>query len=524
MLYERMKKYLRSAESEHEKVSKKSYAKDFALESCMLNIQRLRFWSLFLLLLVVLQFASDFFFQSMWSEKQLAAFRFLDIYLGIITFAAFYISHFHRPDTPGEVTSFHKTAIRIYIFSHLLWSALVSGIESETANGLPTYLLGVFSAASIFIIPWTLFLAALLTSLSGLIVSFYIMQVPILSVIERYYIAIVLVIIAFIISRILYNSRFNNFITRHQLETTNRNLDDLIKQRTKELSSTNLLLKNEIAVRIRFEKELKKTLLRAEESDRLKSIFLANMSHEIRTPLNGILGFSDLLMNMETRDKKSNRYLTIIHKCGEQLLQIIDDIIDISLIESNQLKIHNVTFHLNDLLKDTYEFFSVYKKTHERDNLIIKYTAGRPDGDDFIHNDPGRINQILNNLVKNSVKFTEKGTITFGYTIKQPAIVFFVEDTGTGIGDDLKDKLFTRFTRGEYSLTQNISGTGLGLAISRGITECLGGSIWHDQNYAPGARFCFSIPYSSSDITDSPENKKDLGTNFLKALKNLGLR
>ena len=179
------------------------------------------------------------------------------------------------------------------------------------------------------------------------------MQIPLESVVDHYYTAIILVVVAFITSRILYITRFRNYVSTRELEMVNNTLDNVVKERTKELSTTNILLKNEIEIRIRFEKELKKALMRAEEADRLKTLFLANMSHEIRTPLNGIMGFSDLLKNQAAgQDEKCNRFIEIIHKSGEQLLKIIDDILDISMIESNQLKIHKIQFSLNDLMQD----------------------------------------------------------------------------------------------------------------------------------------------------------------------------
>ena len=265
--------------------------------SCILNLQRLRFWSVFLIFLTVLQFGSDYLFVKIWSEKQFSAFRILDIYLGIVTLLVFYVSYFQRPVKPGEVRFFHRFVVNFYIFSHLLWTACVAGIEAGSAIGLPTFLIGMFSAATLFIIPSPVFLIALLISIAGLSLTLMGMHVPFTSVVSQYYTAIILVAVAFITSRILYITRFRNYVSNHELELVNTRLDTIVKERTKELSTTNLLLKNEIEIRIRFEKELKKALMRAEQADRLKTLFLANMSHEIRTPLNGILGFSDLLKN-----------------------------------------------------------------------------------------------------------------------------------------------------------------------------------------------------------------------------------
>jgi signal transduction histidine kinase len=525
MLSEILKKYFSPRPDKSYTALKKSYAGDFMLDTCILNLQRLRFWSVFLIVLTVVQFGSDFLFMKIWHQKQLSAFRILDVYLGIVTLLVFYVSHFQCPGEPREVRLFHRLVVNFYLFSHLLWTACVAGIESGSANSLPTFLIGMFSAATLFIIPSSVFLLALLMSVAGLALTLMAMQIPIDSVVNQYYTAIVLVVVAFITSRILYNTRFRNYVSNHELAVVNNTLDTIVKERTKELSTTNILLKNEIEIRIRFEKELKKALMRAEEADRLKTLFLANMSHEIRTPLNGIMGFSDLLKNHTAgKDEKCDRFIEIIHKSGEQLLKIIDDILDISMIESNQLKIHRLPFSLNDLLRDTRDFFTSYKKAQNRDSLVIRYSNDRPDGEDTLYTDPGRLQQILNNLIKNAIKFTETGIIHFGYTIQPPLILFFVEDTGTGVSSELQDKLFERFTQGSEPLSRNYGGAGLGLAISKGITECLGGKIWLDTDYSMGARFCLSIPYVIEKPGESVQEDEKVSKSFSDAMKSLGLR
>ena len=504
---------------------KKSYIRDFLLDACVLNLQRLRFWSVFLIVFALLQLGSDFLFMKIWSQKQLSVFRILDIYLGLVTLLVFYVSYFHCPRQIGDVRFFHRFVVYFYVFSHFLWTACVAGIESVSVNGLPTFLIGIFTAVTLFIIPSAVFLIALLTGMAGLSLTLRAMQIPVESVVEHYYMAIILVAVAFITSRILYTTRFRNYVSTRELEMVNNTLDNVVKERTKELSTTNLILKNEIEIRIRFEKELKKALMRAEEADRLKTLFLANMSHEIRTPLNGILGFSDLLKNQAAgQDEKNTRFIEIIHKSGEQLLTIIDDILDISMIESNQLKIHKTQFSINDLLRITQEFFATYKKAQNRDALVIRYSCDRADGEDSLCTDPGRLQQILNNLIKNAIKFTEKGTIHFGYTINPPLIRFFVEDTGTGVSRELQDKIFERFIQGEEPLHRGYGGAGLGLAISKGIVECLGGKIWLDTAYSPGARFCLSIPYVTDKTDESVPEDEKVSKNFSDALKNLGLR
>jgi signal transduction histidine kinase len=503
---------------------RKTYAADFQTDVYILNYFRLRFWSYFLVTMLVLQLISDFFVEGLWNSRQLAAFRVCDIYLGLVSLLVLYVAQFHRPKVPGDVKLYHKVLFIFYLFSHLLWSGVVGGIESGTASGMPTYLIGVFSAATLFLVPGSVLLAAMAMSLLSLSLSLHYMQVPLLSVVNQYYTVLILIAIAYITSRLLYATRLRNYISSRQLENINETLDHKVKERTKELSMTNIQLKNEIEIRIRFERELKKALVRAEEADRLKTLFLANMSHEIRTPLNGILGFSDLLKAQHIDMEKMERYIEIIHNSGQQLLKIIDDIMDISMIESNQIKIHKIAFSLNSLLRDTHEFFNTYKKAENRDQLQITYSQGRPDGEDKCYTDPGRLQQVLNNLIKNAVKFTEKGSVLFGYRFSADNIEFYVEDTGIGVRESMRDKLFNHFTQSEEVFKRNYGGTGLGLAISKGIVECMGGSIWLDSTYSPGARFCFSLPHGENESKETQLNAATISTNFSDALKSLGLK
>jgi signal transduction histidine kinase len=524
MLSGKIKKYFGLPVDEQYRQLKESYALDFSLDACILNYYRMRFWSVFLLVMVAFQLSSDFLMVRIWNDKQLIAFRVLDIYLAVVALLVFFVSYFRRPQVAADVKLFHRALIVFYLFSHVIWSATVAGIESSTAGGLPTYLIGVFSAATLFFIPGPVFAAALLSSLLGLAFSLHYMHMPVFSVINQYYTVFILITIAYITSRVLYDARLKSFIINHKLEIANKTLDHKVKERTSELSTTNVQLKNEIEIRIRFEKELKNALVRAEEADRLKTLFLANMSHEIRTPLNGILGFSDLVKSQTSADDQHSHYIDIIHQSGQQLLKIIDDILDISMIESNQVKINKVSFHLNHLMKDTYDFFMGYKKAENRDQLEIKYTNGKPDGEDMLFTDPGRLQQILNNLLKNATKFTEKGGIHFGYIMMESAIEFFVQDTGIGIKEEFRGKIFERFTQSEEAFKRNYGGNGLGLAISKGIVECLGGKIWLDTSYSPGARFCFILPLNAKNANESILDQEKISANFLDALKSLGLK
>ncbi len=264
---------------------------------------------------------------------------------------------------------------------------------------------------------------------------------------------------------------------------------------SRETSLTKLIaIDSDISELKLYERNLTIAKDKAEESDRLKTSFLANMSHEIRTPLNGIIGFSDLLKRDDLTKEKRIRYFDIIDTNGQQLLNLIDDILDISLIESNQLKISITEFDINVFMDEIFEFYKLYKKNTGKENIEFSLNKGLKESGYLIKSDPDRLRQVLSNLMNNAFKFTEKGKISFGYAPDNSCLKFFVEDSGPGISNTQKDTLFKRFRQGEETLKRKHGGAGLGLSISKGIIDLLGGNIWHDESYKEGARFYFTLP------------------------------
>ncbi len=244
-------------------------------------------------------------------------------------------------------------------------------------------------------------------------------------------------------------------------------------------------------IRIEKETELKKAKEKAEESDKLKSAFLANMSHEIRTPMNGIIGFADLLNSPDLPEDKQRQFVDIINRSSKQLLSIINDIIDISKIESGQIAINNCKFNLNEALNEIFEFYqpiAILKNIDLTLTSNIEYQA-------YIITDDVKLKQILTNLVSNALKFTESGKIEIQYTVNTTNIEFFVKDTGIGIENEYIETIFERFRQVEYSNKRNYGGTGLGLAIAKAYTELLGGTIGVRSKINQGSTFGFSIPY-----------------------------
>ena len=250
---------------------------------------------------------------------------------------------------------------------------------------------------------------------------------------------------------------------------------------------------------------------KAEESDRLKSAFLANMSHEIRTPMNAILGFAELLTLPESSITPEERisYIKLIHNSGNNLLHLIDDIIDISKIEAGQLKIIMKETHINKILKDMLQSYKEIKKIKGRENIELLLNDEAQNQDLVIKTDPIRFQQIMSNLIDNSLKFTEEGFVEFGYQIQSKNfLLFYVKDTGIGIEKKKKDAIFDRFRKLEDDKTRVYRGAGLGLAICKSIIELLGGKIWVESMPGSGSSFYFTLPFIKSQVSEKviPDN------------------
>jgi len=245
------------------------------------------------------------------------------------------------------------------------------------------------------------------------------------------------------------------------------------------------------------ELELKIAKDRAEESDRLKSAFLANMSHEIRTPMNGILGFANLLNEQTLTNRQQKEYLGIIQKSGTRMLNIINDIMNISKVESGQIEIHLSETNVNELIEYMYSFFKPEAKLKG-----LKLSTRTPLSDDeaILLTDREKLYAVLTNLIKNAIKFTWDGFIEFGYEMKEKSLEFFVKDTGIGISPDFKEIIFERFRQCSESYTRDYEGAGLGLSISKAYVEILGGGMRVESIQGQGSVFYFSVPYTESPV------------------------
>lgn len=240
------------------------------------------------------------------------------------------------------------------------------------------------------------------------------------------------------------------------------------------------------------ERRLIRAKEQAEESDRLKSAFLANMSHEIRTPMNGIMGFADLLRVADLTDEKKDYYLSIINQSGERMLNIINDLIDISKIEAGQADLNVVKTNINELVGYIYNFF---KPEAEKKGLSINCYQPLDDEEAMIMTDKDKLYAVLVNLIKNAVKYTKKGSIAFGYTKKSEYLEFSIEDTGIGIKEDRINSIFERFVQADIDDREVYEGAGLGLSISSAYVRMMGGDIGVVSEPDKGSRFFFTVPY-----------------------------
>ena len=242
------------------------------------------------------------------------------------------------------------------------------------------------------------------------------------------------------------------------------------------------------------EAELNRAREKAENADRSKSAFLANMSHEIRTPLNAIVGFSELLASASTEEEKA-QFLEIVHSNNELLQQLIADILDLSKIEAGTLEFTFSEVDVNQLMFDIEQLF---RMRLEDKSAVIQIIRQTPPDECVMYTDRNRLQQVVSNFMTNAVKFTDEGSITFGYNRCAEGLYFYVKDTGSGIPEDKGNHIFERFVRVE----QNKKGTGLGLAICEMIIRKLGGKIGVESEYGKGSTFWFTLPINGRQIKE----------------------
>ncbi|MHC1780295.1 MAG: sensor histidine kinase [Bacteroidales bacterium] len=237
--------------------------------------------------------------------------------------------------------------------------------------------------------------------------------------------------------------------------------------------------------------KLREAQKRATESDKLKSAFLENVSHEIRTPMNGILGFAELLKTPGLTGEQQGQYIKIIEKSSERMLLLINDLVAISRLETGEIRVNKADINVLSLMDHLFYIFE-QQALDKGVKLFRKECPGLENP--VIYSDEEKLTAILSHLIKNAVKFTEKGSIEYGCLKVEETIEFYVRDTGIGIPPERIDHIFDRFVKAENVVKMGYQGAGLGLSISKAYAAILGGKIWAEPNLPEGSCFRFSVP------------------------------
>jgi PAS domain S-box-containing protein len=287
-----------------------------------------------------------------------------------------------------------------------------------------------------------------------------------------------------------------------ELKSLNQELEEKVKDRTQ-------LLSNEIREKEKAEQALIKAKEKAEESDELKGIFLANVSHEIQTPIKAIISFSNLLQSPNLDEKRRQEMMSVIDGNSNALLNLTNDILEFTRLQSNTVKLFSISFELNLFLEELFPVFDNLKSKALEKDITLRLNQDKNGEEIIISSDPSRLRQIFTNLITNAFKFTHKGFVEYGYKrTEKNAILCYVKDTGLGISKEYQRKIFDRFIQEPKPLNIKKEGTGLGLAITQSLIKMLGGKIWVESKTGEGSTFFFEIPdIVSKTAEDDPFEK-----------------
>ena len=452
------------------------------------NHSKMKYFSLLALGFSCYILITDFLIPEVWPEKYLKSYIVLDIIFSIISVLAFSFIWLFKIRN----INLQNLGVKLFLFLFLIWSSVFMSVDSSI-NGFSIFIIIILLITFSFYLNIYTSILYYLSGLSAILSALYLNRAVNDDYLPTIFIAIPCFIVSFLISFRNYKGKLRELHDQEkmndlniQLKEFNKNLEKVVQKRTLELETSNKDLKQ---TNVGFLKAKEK----AEESDRLKSAFLANMSHEIRTPMNGILGFTDLLKEADLTGLERQQYIDIIEKSGDRMLNTINDIIDISRLESGEMKTNIKPTNINSQLESLYDFFKP-----EVDSKDIKFIL-KPDPVntcELIDTDPEKFYAIFANLIKNAIKFTHEGFIEFGYVIEGETIHCYIKDTGVGIRSNKLESVFKRFVQENVTQPYTHQGSGLGLSIVKAYAGLLQGKVWVESKKGKGSTFHFTIPYN----------------------------
>jgi signal transduction histidine kinase len=269
-----------------------------------------------------------------------------------------------------------------------------------------------------------------------------------------------------------------------------------------------------ISRRKKFEDELIKAKEKAEDSDKLKTIFLSNLSHEIRTPMNAIMGYAGLIQTGHPDAGMRKEFSRLILQKGNLLMALIDDVIELNRFETNQVTLNKKNCDINKIVQEVHSQYLDVSRSWGKEAIDIQILVPVPLSEQ-VFTDPGRLHQVLSNLLNNALKFIEKGRIEVGYELKENKLIqFFVKDTGPGLSKDEQKLVFNRLKLPEETALPKRGGAGLGLTLSKYVVQRLGGKIWVESSPGEGAAFYFTIPWVFSELEERHELAKETNPSY----------
>jgi signal transduction histidine kinase/CheY-like chemotaxis protein len=482
----------------------KNYQHDFKRNIFLENYNRIRYGTFFMLGFAVFLLFSDLVLQNVWHKDHLNVFVLCDfIFLSI---SIIYLFYFNTKKHIVKINKMDKLLVHFLPAFILAWTAFISSYEYAYSHAYPSFIIGMFLICSGLYYRIKIVFLFLLTGMIILLLNLINLHGFSEAIIRRYFTLFPVTIIALFVSHILLKAREKEFLYRKEVTKINKSLaesrnhlEHRVKEKTMELKKKNI--------------EYKEAKEKAEESNQLKTAFLQNISHEIRTPINAIVGFSNLI-NEEDVDKATReRYGEIISYNSYQLLDIVDNIIRISTLDTGKETLQKKAISINNLLN---EIALTFKFTPHKGHVEIILQDLLSDKNDKVYADPTKLTQVITNLLQNAIKYTKKGGIEFGCIFRNHELTFYVKDNGIGIDPKDQEKVFERFWRGKHPDESFYKGTGLGLAISKGYVELMGGGIELNSEPGKGTRVVFTIPYEPvKNATIQQLQAKDMNYNWV---------